>query len=564
MTDTPPDDSAQPAEGNGTPKKRTRAKDDGGMAVVLSSTPAEFVIAPKGSAGDAGVQMLSDGGGELINRLRNFSGLDIEIVRTTQPGGPLAMSGGSAETLLVRMDAEKGRQLEAQSTAPSTPIWVESNERLDLLHGFGPLWGQPTHSALFDTQAAAIEVRVIGEAEAPLAGALVTAYGRLGMPVSARTDANGVAQISAPQSTLNAIAALVIDPVSMHWSKVVRDPAIQPGRPNVVRVQSFAEFDPQFHKRGASSWGVSRLGATGRRELTGAGVKIGVIDTGCDTNHPLLSHIRTGSDHNPNATADSWKVDEVGHGTHCAGVIGARAADGSVRGMAPEAEIYVYKVFPDASFFTLDAAMSAAIAQGVDILSMSLGSDLASNVLADRFEKARRAGVLCIVAAGNSGNGVKFPANLSSAVAVAAMGHTGAIPQDSISAQTYNAAFATDGDFSPRFTCFGSEIDFVAPGVGVISTVPGGLRAMDGTSMATPHVAGLAALALAHDPALRSAPKDATRLEMLVARLRSMASQLPWGSQRTGAGMPMLGISAPLFTGLLANPPWKTRSYASG
>jgi len=542
--------AAAPSE-NGASKKR-RPKDDGGIAVVLSSKPAEFMLAPKAAAGAAGIQAMADGGANIVDQLRTYSGLEIDIVRTLRPAGLLALGASAAppaSALLVRMDEDKGRQLQAQTAAPSSPVRVEANQRMDLLHGLNINWRtEPHFRALFDTQGAStIDIRVIGDGDRPLSGAIVTVHG-LGMPISASTNSDGVAQISAPQHAINAIAAIVVDPASMHWSKVVRNPALEAGRANVVRVQSFMEFDPEFTKRGATSWGVDRLGATTRGELTGRGVKVGVIDTGCDVSHPLLSHVKGGADFNPDATADSWKQDDNGHGTHCAGVIGAYSSKASIRGMAPEAELYIYKVFPDVTFFTLDAAMEAAIAEGVDILSMSLGSDISSEILIEQFERARQAGVLCVVAAGNSGNQVKFPANLSSAVAVAAMGFTGAIPRDSISAQTFNHAFATNsGDFSPRFTCFGDEIDFVAPGVGVIAPVPdGGLKAMDGTSMATPHVAGLAALALAHDPALQNVPKNAARVDLLVQRLRRMCAALPWGPSRAGAGLPMLGIAAPL------------------
>lgn len=546
-------------EDGATGKKRGRANDDGAMAVVISPKPAEFIIAPKQSAGAPAVQMFADGGANIIDQLRTYSGLDIRVVRTLRPANLFAAGAmGGASALLVEMDQDKGRQLQAQVASRSSAIWVEANERMELMHGFGHIWRTgPQYSGLFDAaNAVTIDINVMGDGGRPLAGATVTLHG-LGFPMNARTDANGMAQISTPQSSLNAITAIVIDPASMHWSKVVRNPNLQAGRVNAIRVQSFKEFDADYGN-GATSWGVKRLGAAAQRDLTGRGVKVGVIDTGCDITHPALTHVKGGGDFNPNAGADTWKIDENGHGTHCAGVVGANA--GSVRGMAPEADLYIYKVFPDATFFTLDAAMETAISNGVDILSMSLGSDVPSDVLTDQFERAREAGVLCIVAAGNTGDGVKFPAHLSSAVAVSAMGSTLAIPIDSISAQTFNPAFFTpDGDFSPRFTCFGNEIDFVAPGVGVIAPVPnGGYRAMDGTSMATPHVAGLAALALAHDPALQRAPKNAARVDMLVERLRAMCSPLPWGAARAGAGLPTLGVAPLMHAAMFATPfPWE-------
>jgi len=548
MADDLGDGAANSDNGNSN-KKRGRSKDDTGISVVLSSKPAEFIIAPKASAGSAGSQMMADGGASIIEQLR-FSGVNVEIIDTLHSSGINAFDGGiGADAVLVRMDQDKGRVLQKQAALNSSAVWIDANEPMELLHGFAPsLRSEPHFRELLDPRAAStIDIRVIGEDDQPLVDAVVTVYG-LGFPLHARTNANGVAQIAPPSNALGAISAIVVDPALMHWSKVVRNPAIQAGRANVVRVQSFKEFDPEFSTRGASSWGVTRLGAA-RSKLTGGGVKVGVIDTGCDASHPLLSHVKGGRDLEPGAATDSWKHDDNGHGTHCTGVIGAYSATSPLRGMAPAAEFYIYKVFPQASFFKLAKAMTAAIEQDIDILSMSLGSDQGAPVLVEQFERARQAGVLCVVAAGNSGNHVKFPANLATAVAGSAMGQTSTVPADSISAMTINPAYAApNGDFSPRFTCFGDEIDFVAPGVGVIAPVPGGLKAMDGTSMATPHIAGLAALALAHDPALRNAPKNAQRVDMLVSRLRTMCAAMPWGPRRSGAGLPMLGVVAPLIT----------------
>jgi subtilisin family serine protease len=202
----------------------------------------------------------------------------------------------------------------------------------------------------------------------------------------------------------------------------------------------------------------------------------------------------------------------------------------------------MYKVFPKGDFFMLGGAIEAAIADGVDILNMSLGSTTLSPDIVQQISMARDAGIACFVAAGNSGNGVQFPAMLSSVMAVGAIGHTAAMPADSMSANTLAANFAApDGFFSPSFTCFGPSIDFAAPGVGVISTYPGnGLKALDGTSMATPHLAGLAALYLEHDPGLRSAARNAARTDLLFDMLRQRSSRLPFAADRVGNGMPML------------------------
>jgi len=266
---------------------------------------------------------------------------------------------------------------------------------------------------------------------------------------------------------------------------------LQKDTANIVRVKSFKEFDPRFEMASSLSWGGERLGLRPGRELNGGGTRIGIVDSGCDATHALLQHVKRGTNLNPSADPGQWGDDEIGHGTHCAGIIGARS-DGVMpaSGIAPESEIYAYKVFPDGSFFTLGKAIDSAINDGVDILNLSLGCAQASPFLTEKLERARQAGIASIVAAGNSGADVMFPASLSSVVAVSALGYSPVVPSDSISAQSFSPALATpDGFFSPLFTCFGPSIDLIAPGVGIISTVPqGGLKVMDGTSMAAPHV----------------------------------------------------------------------------
>ena len=98
-----------------------------------------------------------------------------------------------------------------------------------------------------------------------------------------------------------------------------------------------------------------------------------------------------------------------------------------------------------------------------------------------------------------------------------------------------------EGLFSPSFTCFGPEIGVAAPGVAIVSTVPGGgFDPQSGTSMAAPHVCGMAALMMAHHPVLRAMPRDASRVSALFQMMKASAMPLPFGAERSGAGMPSL------------------------
>jgi subtilisin family serine protease len=148
------------------------------------------------------------------------------------------------------------------------------------------------------------------------------------------------------------------------------------------------------------------------------------------------------------------------------------------------------------------------------------------------------------VAAGNSAGQVQFPASTQHALAVAALGKFGEYPEDSFHARQVLDGFPRirGGYFPAKFSCFGPEIDVCAPGVAIISSLPAdGFGAWDGTSMAAPHVTGLAALILAHHPDFSGTyqSKDARRVERLFQIIKETATPLSFGDpNRTGAGLP--------------------------
>ena len=141
---------------------------------------------------------------------------------------------------------------------------------------------------------------------------------------------------------------------------------------------------------------------------------------------------------------------------------------------------------------------------------------------------------------------MQYPASSAHTLAVAAIGKFGTFPQDSFHAMqvmTEMGAVPTqDGLFSARFSCYGPEIDVCGPGVAILSSVPpNNYASWDGTSMATPHVTGLAALVLAHHPEFRgqSFGSSALRVERLFQLLKASARPLSLGDpRRTGAGLP--------------------------
>lgn len=226
------------------------------------------------------------------------------------------------------------------------------------------------------------------------------------------------------------------------------------------------------------------------RGYDGWKVKVAVLDTGIDYNHPDL-YVYGGVDF----TGSGSYMDRNGHGTHCAGIIAAREYRGQTVGVAPRANLYAVKVLgDDGSGYTSDiiAGMDWCVRNGIKVASMSLGGTYTPKIAyRNAISRCQLNGVLVVASAGNSGHTsfpwVGGPANSAkennwstSAIAVGAVDNS------------HNLAY-----FSSRGRQFlpWNPVGCVAPGVSVRSTfLNNGYAYMDGTSMACPHVAGLAAL----------------------------------------------------------------------
>ena len=274
-------------------------------------------------------------------------------------------------------------------------------------------------------------------------------------------------------------------------------------------------------------WGVIRLKvpdvwASGNE---GAGVKVAVLDTGIDSNHPdLKSHIASPDDVKDFTGSRFGATDKQGHGTHCAGTI---LASGRLPGVAPKAGLIAGKVLGDNGSGGVDGISTGitwAIARNADVISMSLGGPGSDTWIPPTLKAAEEAGVIVVAAAGNEGPGANscgYPGQYPQCITVAAVGRTG----------------ESDGLGVAGFSSRCPAVYVAAPGVAVQSTWPGGQYAtISGTSMATPHVAGLAALWVAANPNVPKKERPARFREALKAACTDLA---PSGRDTaTGWGFP--------------------------
>ena len=234
-------------------------------------------------------------------------------------------------------------------------------------------------------------------------------------------------------------------------------------------------------------------------------VDVAVIDTGVDIDHPDLNVVGgarfAGFVFFCGNGSGSYD-DDNGHGTHVAGTIGARDNGEGVVGMAPSARIWSVKAL-DASGSGYVSCLVAAIdwvtanAATIEVANISIGAP-ASSALCTAITNSVAAGVVYAVAAGNSATNAQntSPANCTDAIAVSAIadfdGAPGGLTDQTV---TFSTCTESEDDSFACFSNYGSVVDVAAPGVNILSTYPGGGYATSsGTSMASPHVAGAAAL----------------------------------------------------------------------
>ncbi len=278
--------------------------------------------------------------------------------------------------------------------------------------------------------------------------------------------------------------------------------AVEFAEPDYIAEAVLTPNDPYFGQQ----WGMDKIQAPDAWDITqgSSDVKIAVCDTGIDQSHPDL---KTKIKGNKNFTTSRTSDDNYGHGTHVAGIAAASTNNTiGVAGVGFNSSLLNVKVLGDTGsgyYSWIANGITWAADNGAKVINLSLGGTGGSTTLENAVNYAWGKGVVVVAAAGNSNTDTLFyPAAYTNCIAVA----------------------ATDrNDVRASFSNYGTWVDIAAPGVDIYSTMPDhrnriGLKnygSLAGTSMAAPHVAGVAALAFAAKPGWTNA-EVRTRIEASV------------------------------------------------
>lgn len=284
--------------------------------------------------------------------------------------------------------------------------------------------------------------------------------------------------------------------VDQEISELKKDGSVVYAEPNYIRHAAVIPNDPYFSAdipgySGTKQWGPQKISAPQGWDITTGTTStiVAVVDTGVDYNHSELSgKVIKGSDY---VNLDSDPMDDNGHGTHVAGIIAAKTNNSSgIAGISWNSQILAIKVL-DASGSGWDSDVASGISEAADrgakVINLSLAGTQFSQTLQDAVTYAFNHGALVVAAAGNDGNTtMNYPAGCTNAMGVASTGQS---------------------DVVSSFSTHNSSVDAAAPGENILSTYsesaapdpyatvfPGYYADLSGTSMATPHVAGLATL----------------------------------------------------------------------
>ncbi|HWP18806.1 MAG TPA: S8 family serine peptidase [Burkholderiaceae bacterium] len=487
--------------------------------------PSRFLLLPP--VGFATGRFASPESTRLLKRLvpaeapiQTLGGLQVRVLASAASDGTKVLELGADQAALLQAQAPGLRLVPERRYLPARA------PRLRVLHRLRAREGM---------ELAPVTIRVTageGEDGRPLSDCLVVVLTDVatGTGVEGTTNARGELRVRLPQG-LRRLPLVAAYPLHGGWPREWRRLAVE----GTQMALALPPLDVRF--------------ADSRRRLYqlpgeshGQGVRVAVIDTGVGPHGALP--VALGRNTTLVEPTDAWH-DEDGHGTHVAGVIAARArsgAPGLFWGEAAQVQLHAYRVFehgePGASNAAIREAIRQAVLDGCDILNLSLGGGESDPAISEAIQFARLSGAVCIVAAGNDGGPVSFPASDPMALAVSAIGVKQAWPAHAATAGHAGPPEGRHDAFFARFSNRGPQVRLCAPGVGIISTIPGDrYGVMDGTSMASPVAAGVLARVLALAPQVLQAPRDARRSEAILTLAARCAEDLGMPATMQGKGL---------------------------
>jgi subtilisin len=501
---------------------------------VKPSNVQRYVLMPKRGLYSAALKLTASSEEKFANAL---------FVRTGLSGKAKAARPKAVK--VVHSFAETGPKLVELSDAEATALKA-SNAGIKLVPEVlyyparSPKWQiLKQSSGKAQARAAAGITLTVADAASgkPVKGATVVAFTDLAGGVGQQGTSNAKGQVALKfTSTSKKLELLLIYGPVGYWGLCERAVTIKTGQAkNIARVDLAV---PDY---------LDTLYGSHPRDA-GAGVRVGVIDTGVDGAHPDLEVAGGAAFVADEKDAGGWgpAKQDGEHGTHVAGIVGARGErPKGKQGVAPGATLFSYRVFPNAgggaSNYDILRAIEQGVKDGCDLLNLSLGGDTPDEAVRDAIKSAFDQGTLCIVAAGNDGRQpVSYPAAWGESVAVSAAGRQGTFPANSSEQLDVAppAASSSKDVFIAQFSNIGPQIDLTGPGVGIVSTLPGkGYGVMSGTSMACPAAVGAAAVLLAAQPKVLALPRDGKRATAMLGVINAAAKPLGFPKDLEGLGL---------------------------
>jgi subtilisin len=462
------------------------------------------------------------------------------VLADHRPADPLARQ-------VVLLDADASQVAALRATLPPDSILEPAVQRR--LHRRVPIELRPAvpHAATAVRGGSMYKLTITGDGE-PLSKTEVMLYlrdpsGQI-QNTTVKTDTRGKLSFRVP----NGFQMAFVEPIPYAGCWIMLAEA--PSSGSTIDCVAIAKAGP-----GGSGWWHEVMNVDVNRAARGAGIRVGVIDTGCGP-HRNLAHVNlVGAFVDGTALPAEQGADVAEHGTHTSGIIGARPNKASdYAGMAPGCDLFHARVFKGegendgpTQADLINAIDSLSRDHQCDLINMSLGGGPPSAAEEDAIRDAAERGTLCICSAGNDDGPIEFPGAYPECQAVSAIGKVGWAPASTFSANNRPhdpTKLGQNNLFLAAFSCFGPTLACAAPGVGIVSTVPdrngvsGAYMEMDGTSMASPAACGALAVILSQDADYNALPRDVSRSKRAALLLAQHCRPFGLEVKYEGRGLP--------------------------